>query len=169
MVADEAKLIRRLKRRDEAAFTRWFALTRTASSPSSIVCSVTAQRQRTSRKRSLSPSSKAIDQFRGDSQFSTWLYRVATNHCKNRIKYLARRHHNRQKDIADTAETEFSGPLVRRAPRPDQVAEGRQMERTIQRGSMPWIRTTKKCSSCGTSSTCRTKRSPRFWALLKAL
>src|SRR5262245_11388989 len=33
-----------------------------------------------------------IDQFRGDAKFSTWLYRIAANHCKNRIKYLSRRH-----------------------------------------------------------------------------
>src|SRR5262245_34204356 len=34
---------------------------------------------------------KTIDQFRGDSKLSTWLYRIAANHCKNRIRYLARR------------------------------------------------------------------------------
>src|SRR5678816_1045099 len=43
---------------------------------------------------------KTIDQFREESKFSTWLYRVTVNHCKNRIKYLARRH-DRDRDELD--------------------------------------------------------------------
>src|SRR5688500_7876176 len=44
---------------------------------------------------------KSIDQFRGDSKFSTWLYRIAANTCKNRIKYLARRHDRDQSEYDD--------------------------------------------------------------------
>ena len=38
---------------------------------------------------------KAISQFRGDSKLSTWVYRIAVNLCKNRVKYLARRYADR--------------------------------------------------------------------------
>ena len=34
---------------------------------------------------------KSVESFRGESRFSTWLLRIAANHAKNRIKYLARR------------------------------------------------------------------------------
>lgn len=73
---------------------------------------------------------KTIDTFREEAKFSTWLYRVTVNHCKNRIKYLARRH-DRDRDELDEmsagANNATNGAPVR-AAQPDRALEGAQME-----------------------------------------
>ena len=53
----------------------------------------------------------ALPNFRGQSQFRTWLYRIATNLCYNRLPNL-RRSLNDLGDgvIADIPETEFDQP-----------------------------------------------------------
>src|SRR6186997_2140840 len=42
---------------------------------------------------------KAIGTFRGDSRLGTWIYRIAVNLCKNRMKYLSRRHAGEQDEL----------------------------------------------------------------------
>lgn len=78
---------------------------------------------------------KTIDSFREESKFSTWLYRVAVNHCKNRIKYLARRH-DRDRDELDETSHQANGAISHTAPRtpqPDRALEGVQMEVILQK------------------------------------
>ncbi len=81
---------------------------------------------------------KSIESFREEAKFSTWLYRIATNHCKNRIKYLGRRAHGRTDELDEnTPESQSTGPSASLSPRqmqPDAVVEGMQLERLVQEG-----------------------------------
>ena len=42
---------------------------------------------------------RALGRFRGDSKLSTWLYRIAINHCKNRKMYQRRRHTEKHESL----------------------------------------------------------------------
>ena len=80
---------------------------------------------------------KAIDQFRGESKLSTWIYRIAVNLCKNRSKYLSRRHVGRQDDVDAMADrsafTSAKGVSVGDISRPDELVEGMQLEAVVKR------------------------------------
>ena len=80
---------------------------------------------------------KAIDQFRGESKLSTWIYRIAVNLCKSRTKYLSRRHAGSQEDVDAMAErVPFSaakGVSVAGVSRPDELVEGMQLEVVVKR------------------------------------
>jgi len=83
-------------------------------------------------------SFQAIDSFRGDSALGTWLYRIAVNLCKNRLKYLGRRHYRQNAAIEDVQEGSFapeSSGRVTGEPvgRPDEILEGNRAESRIQR------------------------------------
>ena len=76
---------------------------------------------------------KAVAEFRGDSKLSTWIHRIAINHCHNRRKYLGRRARPGKEAWDDATQEEgVYAPLSERLARPDEVAEGNEAERLVR-------------------------------------
>jgi RNA polymerase sigma-70 factor, ECF subfamily len=78
---------------------------------------------------------KTVDSFRSESKFSTWLLRIAANHCKNRIKYLSRRRTEAggldqmsEEKMADTGHAALQG----RIETPDVLLEAAELEHLMQ-------------------------------------
>ncbi|MCB9785339.1 MAG: sigma-70 family RNA polymerase sigma factor [Deltaproteobacteria bacterium] len=130
---DEERFVAALRRRDERAFNR-FVLThqdrvynlclRLLGSP---------EEARDVAQEVFVTVFQKIDRYRGDARLSTWLYRVASNHAKNRIKYLARRHDRAKDSFDDLLSPPSEGRLSAAIARPDQALEGRRAEAFIQR------------------------------------
>ncbi|WP_373049395.1 sigma-70 family RNA polymerase sigma factor [Vulgatibacter sp.] len=71
---------------------------------------------------------RALPRFRGESRVSTWLFRIAKNHCLNRIKYLGRRGASRQVPLEDADD-----PAAAEGPeRPDRTLERRRTDERVQ-------------------------------------
>ncbi|MGF1467955.1 MAG: sigma-70 family RNA polymerase sigma factor [Sandaracinaceae bacterium] len=132
----EERLVARLRRRDEAAFNE---LVRTYQARIyGLVYRMLGDREEAEdlAQEVFITVFKSIDGFRGDAKLSTWLYRVATNHCKNRIKYLERRARGRKKEFDEIAEHAAleSATMNPTSPvaRPDHLVEAYQKERILQ-------------------------------------
>jgi RNA polymerase sigma-70 factor (ECF subfamily) len=140
MVMRESRLIRRLQQRDEAAF-REMMLTY-GQRVFNLLFRMLGNREEAEdlAQDVFVTIFKSIDSFRGDSKLSTWIYRIAVNHCKNRHKYLARRMHNCRAPLDEMSERQAAGrnggpalSLQAQISEPDKVLMGLQLEEAIQR------------------------------------
>ena len=91
MADDERRLVERLVRRDEAAFNE--LVRRNQAVVFRLLLRMLGDRAEAEdvAQEVFVSVFKSIESFRGDSSLSTWLYRIAANHGKNRFKSLARR------------------------------------------------------------------------------
>lgn len=130
---DEAQLIARLQRGDEAAFAE-FVQTHQAQVYRLLlrILGDPAEAEDVAQEVFVSVF-KAMDSFRGDSRLSTWLYRIATNHAKNRIKYLARRGKDERGPYEDHLDpSQISADTLARIDRPDRMVEGFEAQKRVQ-------------------------------------
>ena len=134
---DEAELIRRLQQRDERAFV--LCVRTYQDKVYGLIYRMLgnhAEAQDVAQEVFVTVF-KSIDSFRGESKLSTWLYRIAANHCKNRIKYLRRRAHKATTELDAHAERALqnspSSTLGEGQAGPAEVLEGAQLEQIVQR------------------------------------
>lgn len=135
MTRKERKLVRRLRARDEDAFTE---LVHTHQHKVfNVVYQIVRNRsdaEEVSQEVFIAVF-KNIDKFRGESLLSTWIYRIATNHARNRVKYHARRNDRAHQSVDDTSDGAMQeSPLSERVPGPHETATGNELEKILEEG-----------------------------------
>jgi len=74
---------------------------------------------------------RGLKNFRGDSAFYTWLYRIAINTAKNHLVTMGRKVHDTGIDVAD-AEHYDSGSALRENATPERVMATEEIARVVQ-------------------------------------
>jgi RNA polymerase sigma-70 factor (ECF subfamily) len=74
---------------------------------------------------------RALDSFRGESAFYTWLYRIAINTAKNYLVARARRSSDYQVDILDAEQVE-NAPQLQGVETPERLLFSQEIIETIK-------------------------------------
>ena len=131
---DEERLLRRLKRRDEAAFNQLVQLHQGAVYRQLLrILGDPAEAEDIAQEVFVTVF-KAIETFRGESRLSTWIHRIAQNHARNRLKFHGRHKRKGDSPLEEHTEETLAAPETgSRLPRPDHQVEAQQAETHIQR------------------------------------
>lgn len=76
---------------------------------------------------------RAIPQFRGESAFYTWLYRIAVNTAKNHLASQKRRPESASDIAHDEAETFADGEYLREQSTPESELHSKQIAQTVNK------------------------------------
>lgn len=136
----DRRLVRRLKQGDERAFQELVALYQNRIFGLMLRMIGNRQEAEDLAQEVFITVHRAIGAYRGEGRFYTWLYRIATNTCKNRIKYLKGRNFHRSVPVEDTPEAQAHGQdggptvsLQSQVPGPEAMVEGTRLEDAVQR------------------------------------
>lgn len=133
----ERQLVKRLKNRDEAAFTHLVRLHKIRVFNVCLRMMCNRSEAEDIAQDVFVRAFMSIGSFRGDSALNTWLYRIAINLCKNRLKYHARRKAKSHTSVSNIRESDNAGAVSRTvgepAPRPDLALEGTQAQQRVHR------------------------------------
>jgi RNA polymerase sigma-70 factor (ECF subfamily) len=75
---------------------------------------------------------RGLGDFRMDSKFSTWLYRIAVNTCKNRMASRSYRDARDHKDLEAVESEGYQASISRGPTAPDQVLEAKGKRERIE-------------------------------------
>jgi RNA polymerase sigma-70 factor (ECF subfamily) len=78
---------------------------------------------------------KSLKRFRFESSFSTWLYRIAVNNCKNRLRSLEKRYQGKMVSIETPSYSGENNPALEirdNSPSPDNELESKEKSALIQ-------------------------------------
>ncbi len=76
-----------------------------------------------------------LETFRGDSKFSTWLFQLAGNHCKNKLKALKRRRWFQNESLESNPAGDDRGPVRQHEssdPGPGELLNGARMQQLVR-------------------------------------
>lgn len=80
---------------------------------------------------------EAIKDLREEVKFEPWLTQMTLNHCRNRWKYLKRRHYFNSDSLDDPIETEdgrMEKPVYDPSGNPETLVEKKMVQEFVQRG-----------------------------------
>ena len=133
----DQQLVQRVKRGDKSAFD--VLVLKYQSRVASIVSRYSSDPQDVLdlTQETFVKAFRAIERFRGDSAFYTWLYRIAVNTSKNFLESRSRR--PRGSVEADDAERLDAGDWLRDGATPEKLLQREQMYQVMQKaiGALP--------------------------------